>query len=63
VKYLIGIGLFAGGVFVGIEFTKWYAKKRVTDEGHAAINKIFGSGYAGQVATQVYDGGISEIFN
>jgi hypothetical protein len=63
IRVLIGVGLFAGGVFVGVQLTKYVAQKKVTTAGDDFIGKVFGSGYVGQVATQVFNVGVSRAVN
>jgi hypothetical protein len=60
---LIGAALFGGGIFVGVQLTKIVAKKKITTAGDNAITKVFGSGYVGQVATQVFNAGVDQAVN
>lgn len=56
----VGFGL---GAFAGVEFVKWYAKDKAESTVDPVITKVFGSGYAGQIATGVFDSVVGAVIN
>lgn len=41
-KWLVYGGLFAGGVAVGVQLSKWYVRDTAIKQGNAAIDKSAG---------------------
>lgn len=54
-------GAFGLGVFAGIEFAKWYAVNKAESSVDPEITKVFGSGYAGQIATGVFNSAVGAV--
>lgn len=63
-KWVIYAAVFGGGVFVGVQLTKYIAQKKIESGGHEVIDKVLGKDtYWGQVATQVFDVGVDRAVN